>query len=247
MKKVLFRVNSKCFSLEINRVNSSRGWGSVDPPPPLPHASPSHTPTHKRHPDPPTPPTDTDTPPAPFDSRFHFRGKFWINFGYRINPKYSHLLLFIYFLIRRVITIIWSNRTMSFLIALHEQLSVYNFKLFGLHARVFPPAKRMSRTRAYKAARLLLKWHAIYNCIQQTSCLPLSVIEFNLFSFFFFFFFFLQNLSSACHWVLHPGNICIIVGFRHMHPAPLFIVKKKFCTCVCACVREGERERKCVR
>ena len=35
----------------------------------------------------------------PFDSKFHFHGKFWINLinlVYNIYSKYSHLLLFFY-------------------------------------------------------------------------------------------------------------------------------------------------------
>ena len=33
-------------------------------------------------------------PSRPFDSKFHFRGVFWMNLGYRIYPKYPHPLLF---------------------------------------------------------------------------------------------------------------------------------------------------------
>ena len=37
---------------------------------------------------------------APFDSKFHFHSKFWINLintGYHIYPKYSHPLLFTFY------------------------------------------------------------------------------------------------------------------------------------------------------
>ena len=38
-----------------------------------------------------------------FDSKFHFPGNFWIslmNFRYRIYPKYSHILLFTFPLLK---------------------------------------------------------------------------------------------------------------------------------------------------
>ena len=63
--------------------------GSVEPqlsaPPPTPHAPTS-----------PTPPPPPKTPRHPFDSKFHFHGKFWIDLGYRIYPQYSHPYCLLY-------------------------------------------------------------------------------------------------------------------------------------------------------